>query len=211
MNPFRPRNLAPAPDPTNPAWLIEQFRQYLRPNYALYIRPWPARDLLPAHPYNLVTESLIAAALSPLPMAVLPRPGEPCAPDATLPADSAQFLEVFRPLTHFARLIFVVPNNTPDFATHLRELAVARDIWRCIFWMPAEQSIAHVDWPTLWPTFSNAFIAANLLFPPYTPGGWFFRFDPDGRSCSFRILTHPSKEKVAKALDSIASEMQPPA
>jgi hypothetical protein len=198
------------PDPTNPAWLIEQFRQYRHPDYALYIRPWPAGQLLPEHPHNIVTEALIAAALSPLPMAVLPRPGEPCAPDATLPSGPDQYREVFRALTHFARLIFVVPSDKPELAAELSELAAANDIWRCVFWMPAEESLANVDWLRLWPTFEKAFAASKLRLPPYTPGGWFFRYDPDGRSCAFRILTHPSKEKVAKALESIASEMQPP-
>ncbi len=205
------RRSAPDSDPTNPAWLIEQFRQYQSVDYALYIRPWPAAGLLAAHPHDLVTERLIAAALHPLPMSALPRPGEPCAPDAALPAEPDPYLDVFRALAHFARLIFVVPSDRPDLATQLRELAAAGDLWRCIFWMPAEHSLANVEWPTLWPTFAGAFTSAALQLPPYTPGGWFFRFDPDGRSCSFRILTHPSRQKLASAIESIACEMQPPA
>jgi hypothetical protein len=150
----------------------------------------------------------MAEAFDPLPLARLGRPGEPVGADGTLPSDPEVYNQILEALATYSRVMLIVPSNRPDLARELQLLAAADSLWRAIFWMPDASTLANVDWPTVWAQATEPFASVQLVLPPFTPGGWLFRFDPDGRACTFRIIAHTYKDKLAKTIEELCAEMK---
>ena len=76
--------------------------------------------------------------------------------------------------------------------------------------MPEAGTLGTGDWPALWPAAKDAAEKIGIELSTYTPGGWLFRVDKEGKSVTFRPIVNPNPEKIAKAVEAICGEMEAP-
>ena len=189
---------------------LEQLQARGRPDYCLYVGPVKAKPTGPGVPDM---EDLLAKGFAPLPVVQLDAYKSPL---RRLPTDGRLADEAFGTLAEHARVLLVVPSAAPEAVRRARRLKDHDHLWRAVFLMPEAGTLGTADWAAAWQSAAAALAPAGLELPPYTAGGWLFRYaideteaGPVPRAATFRMIVHPNPEKVAAALDQICEEMAP--
>lgn len=180
---------------------LEQLQSGQHPNYCLYLGPTGIKSARPD------MESLLVSAFAPLPWVALNGYKSPL---RRLPTEGRLAEEAFGTLAQHARVLLIVPGAEPQLTWRLRWLKQHDHLWRAVFLMPADGSFAVADWAAAWESARPTLAAAGLELPPYTAGGWLFRYATDApapRAATFRMIAHPNAEKIARALEAVCGEM----
>jgi hypothetical protein len=179
-----------------------------RPDYCLYVGPTRTK---PASPGAADMEDLLARGFDPLPVVQLDAYKSPL---RRLPTDGRLADEAYATLAEHARVLLVVPTGAPEAVRRIRWLKDHDHLWRAILLMPEGGTLGTADWAAGWQTAASVLAPAGLDLPPYTAGGWLFRYaideteqGPVPRAATFRMIVHPNPEKISAALDQICEEM----
>jgi hypothetical protein len=198
---FLRRKPVDAPAPVNPVLgMLDRLHAGEQPDYCLYLRPAAGAAVKKDSPLAVDVEELLVKAFDPLPVLTLDESNQ-SASDAGLPDES------FLTLANRARVLCLVPTADGQFIKRLRVLKTIGPVRRCIFVMPQQGTLGSADWPAIWPAACEAARALGIELSGYTAGGWLFRLDAEGKSCTFRPIVNPNPEKVARALEAICAEM----
>lgn len=195
------RKLVEPPAPLNtPLGMLERLHAGEQPDYCLYMRPRGGGPVVKNSLLTIDLEELMVKAFDPLPVITL---------DETARASISTSLpdEAFLTLANRARVLCLVPTADSRFLERLRTIKTSGPIDRCIFIMPEQGTLGTADWPTDWPAACGAAARLGIELSGYTAGGWLFRLDAGGKSCTFRPIVNPNPEKIAKALEAICMEM----
>jgi hypothetical protein len=198
---------AVAPDePRDAMGLLEDLQSGARPDYCLYVGPTKVKSI------GADIEALLARGFAPLP--VVPVDGYR-SPLRRLPAEGRLAEEAFAMLATHARVLLVVPTadgGGPHVAQRVRWLRQHGHLWRAVVFMPDGGAFGVEDWAAAWAAAQRAVAPAGVELPPYTPGGWLFRYaieQPAPRAATFRMIVHPNPDKIARALEAVCEEMTP--
>jgi hypothetical protein len=199
--------IAPDEPPTlwDPMDVLEALKAGKRPDYCLYIGPTKTRSV------GIDMEKMLIAAFAPLPFVPLDGYKSPL---KRLSADGPEAADALATLSKYARIFLVVPTEDPRTVTRLRKLREANHLWRTLFLMPDAGAFGVDDWQAAWQNATRAANHAGLGLPPYTGGGWLFRYDlvpgASPRAATFKMIAHPNVEKVMKAIEAVCQEMVMP-
>jgi hypothetical protein len=190
------RSAATAQDepPATALTVLEELHRGQHRDYCLYLRP----DVPVSHQPDALApdlESLIIAAFTPLLVLPIERATPPL-PD-----------EAFVTLAESARVLWLTPTDGADFLHRLALLKATDAFSRCIFLMPENGTFGQADWSSTWATSRAKAAGLGIELSAYTAGGWLFRLDQSGKACTFRPITNPNEEKIAKALEAICEQM----
>jgi len=180
--------------------MLDRLHSGEHPDYCLYLRPAAGGPVIKNSPLSVDLEELLIKAFDPLPVITLDESGKGAA-DTGLPDES------FLTLANRARVLCLIPTTDARFLKRLRVLKTIGPLSRCIFVMPEQGTVGTADWPALWPAIRDALAALGIELSGYTAGGWLFRLDAEGKSCTFRPIVNPNPEKIARALEAICVEM----
>lgn len=183
-----------------PASMLEKLHAGERPDYGLYLRAAAGAPASASGLLSIDIETQLMQALSPLELLTLDETAL-SEKDAGLPD------EAFLTLADNARLLCLVPTAHPRFIRRLRLIKSLGPIQRTLFLMPEQGTLGSVDWATEWQAAQQALRPHGVDLSGYTAGGWLFRLDATGRACTFRPIVNPNPQKIAKAVESICSEM----
>jgi hypothetical protein len=174
--------------------MLERLNEGARPDYGLYFPPFAAPSA--SHmtgPLTVALEPLLLKAFEPLPMLAL---------DEQLPDES------FLTLSEHARILCLVPTDDQHFLHRFRLLKEAGPLGRCVFVMPDNGTLGDIDWPSAWSAARASVAKLGIELSAYTAGGWLFRLDAAANACTFRPITNPNPEKIARAIEAICVEME---
>jgi hypothetical protein len=198
---------AAAPDePRDAMGLLEELQSGGRPDYCLYVGPTKVKSI------GADVEALLARGFAPL--AVVPVDGYR-SPLRRLPVEGRLAEEAFAMLATHARVLLLVPTaDGPHVAQRVRWLRQQGHLWRAVVFMPDVGAFGVEDWSAAWAGAQRVVAPTGVELPPYTPGGWLFRYAIDPapaapRAATFRMIVHPNPEKIARALEAVCEEMTP--